>query len=148
MAKPIDTPPLMEMKCENCSRYRCPKSGVYCRLGITGVAPDRPACREFVFSKEMTEKRLIQWSKFVNAGGMPDKLDLLRHPSEQEPNHFEVAVDHMLEELSWTAGNLMEWYQASIDNTEEPIWTDEHIEEVCNDFYLIPRPRRDNGKET
>lgn len=31
------------------------------------------------------------------------------------------------------------WYQQSIDETQEPIWTDKHIEELFNDFYLIPK---------
>lgn len=31
------------------------------------------------------------------------------------------------------------WYQDSIDNTVPPIWTDEHLEELLNDFYVIPK---------
>lgn len=34
---------------------------------------------------------------------------------------------------------LYDWYQASIDNTKPPIWTDEHIEELFKDFYLIKK---------
>ena len=34
---------------------------------------------------------------------------------------------------------LQSWYQASIDETEKPIWTDEHLEELFEDFYLIPK---------
>jgi len=34
---------------------------------------------------------------------------------------------------------LQSWYQASVDETKEPIWTDKHIEELFNDFYLIPK---------
>lgn len=34
---------------------------------------------------------------------------------------------------------LHDWYQNSISNTDEPVWTDEHIEEICGDFYLIPK---------
>jgi len=34
---------------------------------------------------------------------------------------------------------LCSWYQCSVDETEEPIWTDKHIEELFNDFYLIPK---------
>lgn len=36
-------------------------------------------------------------------------------------------------------GHLYDWYQLSIDETVPPIWTDEHIEELNNDFYLIPK---------
>lgn len=34
---------------------------------------------------------------------------------------------------------LQNWYQDSIDETKEPIWTDKHLEELFNDFYLIPK---------
>ena len=34
---------------------------------------------------------------------------------------------------------LQNWYQDSIDDTKEPIWTDKHLEELFNDFYLIPK---------
>ena len=31
------------------------------------------------------------------------------------------------------------WYQRSIDETQPPIWTDEHLEELLKDFYIIPK---------
>ena len=36
-------------------------------------------------------------------------------------------------------GYLSDWYINSIDNTIPPIWTDEHIEELLNDFCVIPK---------
>ena len=36
-------------------------------------------------------------------------------------------------------GYLGDWYQSSIDTTVPPIWTDEHLEELCNDFILVPK---------
>lgn len=33
---------------------------------------------------------------------------------------------------------LSDWYQASVTD-DPPVWTDEHIAEVCGDFYLIPK---------
>lgn len=36
-------------------------------------------------------------------------------------------------------GYLSDWYQCSIDDTIPPIWTDEHLEELLNDFYIIPK---------
>ena len=35
-------------------------------------------------------------------------------------------------------GYLSDWYQNSIDDTKPPIWTDEHIYELVNDFLIIP----------
>lgn len=36
-------------------------------------------------------------------------------------------------------GYLQNWFQDSVDETEEPVWTDKHLEELFNDFYLIPK---------
>ena len=36
-------------------------------------------------------------------------------------------------------GYLGDWYQSSIDTTVPPIWTDEHLEELCKDFIVIPK---------
>lgn len=36
---------------------------------------------------------------------------------------------------------LHSWYQCSIDETQEPIWTDKHLEELYEDFYLIPKAK-------
>ena len=36
-------------------------------------------------------------------------------------------------------GYLSDWYQNSIDDTKPPIWTDEHLEELTNDFIIIPK---------
>lgn len=32
---------------------------------------------------------------------------------------------------------VFDWYISSVDDTQSPIWTDEHIEELMNDFYLV-----------
>lgn len=34
---------------------------------------------------------------------------------------------------------LQNWYQDSVDETREPMWTDKHLEELFNDFYLTPK---------
>lgn len=40
------------------------------------------------------------------------------------------------------SGYLEDWYINSIDDTIPPIWTTEHIEELLNDFYVIPKKER------
>ena len=35
-------------------------------------------------------------------------------------------------------GVLFDWYISSVGD-EEPVWTEEHLDELFNDFYLIPR---------
>lgn len=34
---------------------------------------------------------------------------------------------------------LENWYQDSINEEIEPIWTDKHLDELFNDFYLLPK---------
>lgn len=34
---------------------------------------------------------------------------------------------------------LKDWYINSIDSTISPVWTGEHLEELLNDFYIIPK---------
>lgn len=36
-------------------------------------------------------------------------------------------------------GYLYDWYINSVLDTDEPVWTEKHIEELCNDFYVIPK---------
>ena len=36
-------------------------------------------------------------------------------------------------------GYLDDWYINSIDDTIDPIWTTEHLDELFKDFILIPR---------
>ena len=53
---------------------------------------------------------------------------------------LEKDMPGILKELSVDLGYLSDWYCTSlIDETEPPVWTDEHFEEVINDFYLIPK---------
>lgn len=43
-----------------------------------------------------------------------------------------------------TEGDLADWYIHSVDDCE-PVWTENHIEELCNDFIVIPKERVKNG---
>lgn len=36
-------------------------------------------------------------------------------------------------------GTLYDWYIASVTADYDPVWTDEHIEDLCNDFLMIPK---------
>ena len=40
---------------------------------------------------------------------------------------------------AWDEGILQDWYIASVDPDDEPQWTEAHIEELCKDFYVIPK---------
>ena len=42
-------------------------------------------------------------------------------------------------EKAWDYGTLYDWYISSVDDAADPKWTPEHIEELLNDFYVIPK---------
>ena len=40
---------------------------------------------------------------------------------------------------AWGIGILQDWYIHSVNPDDIPQWTDEHIKELCKDFYVIPK---------
>lgn len=71
-----------------------------------------------------------------------------KYLSSDEPHYFQdpcdldvrdafIAGAKWILEQAYSKGTLSDWYQASIDNTIPPIWTDKHINELSEDFYCI-----------
>ena len=54
-------------------------------------------------------------------------------------------IKKFIEDNAVDEGFLSDWYQTSVTN-DPPVWTDEHIAEVCGDFYLIPKETIDELK--
>lgn len=52
---------------------------------------------------------------------------------------MEGSIKKFIEDNAVSEGFLQEWYQASVDETQNPVWTDMHITEVFGDFYLTPK---------
>lgn len=54
-------------------------------------------------------------------------------------------------EKAMDESTLYDWYVTSVKQKDTPVWTGEHIEELLNDFYVIPKEaalekrRKDNG---
>lgn len=44
-----------------------------------------------------------------------------------------------IEERAVDFGYLSDWYISSVDETDEPVWTEKHIKELIGDFILITR---------
>lgn len=42
-------------------------------------------------------------------------------------------------EKAMDESTLCDWYVNSVSPKDEPVWTDRHIEELLNDFYVIPK---------
>ena len=43
-----------------------------------------------------------------------------------------------VEEQAVDFGYLSDWYISSVDENDEPVWTEKHIKELIGDFILIP----------
>ena len=41
-------------------------------------------------------------------------------------------------DAAYDSDTLTDWYISSV-GSEPPVWTDEHMEELLNDFYVIPK---------
>ena len=46
--------------------------------------------------------------------------------------------EYISREEAVDAGYLSDWYISSVGD-ESPVWTDEHIDELLNDFLVIPK---------
>lgn len=42
-------------------------------------------------------------------------------------------------EKAMDESTLYDWYVTSVKQADTPVWTGEHIEELLNDFYVIPK---------
>ena len=47
-------------------------------------------------------------------------------------------TEYISKEAAVDAGYLYDWYIASVGD-EPPVWTDSHIDELLNDFIVIPK---------
>lgn len=65
---------------------------------------------------------------------------------EFQEKHLNSDNHQYVKENSVSEGYLQNWYQDSVLNSDSPVWTDEHIDELYGDFYLIPKEVID-GKE-
>lgn len=57
-------------------------------------------------------------------------------------------IKKFIEEKAVDEGFLQDWYIHSVIGGGAPQWTEEHIAEVCGDFYLIPKESVENVENT
>ena len=48
-------------------------------------------------------------------------------------------TDEVISGIPIGYGDLADWYISSVNGYDTPLWTEEHIEELFIDFYLIPK---------
>lgn len=84
--------------------------------------------------RQAEEKKSMEAAKY--------KRNIKVHIADAHCAFCEAFADYITANRSEDAidsGYLEDWYINSIDNTIPPIWTTEHIEELLNDFYVLPR---------
>ena len=88
---------------------------------------------EFRKKRELAiQKKIIRNSVYGNSRALAEGW--------AEPGLFlNEETRKYFKEFAVSRGYLGDWYQQSIDETQPPIWTDEHLDELYNDFYLIPK---------
>ena len=48
-------------------------------------------------------------------------------------------IKMFIDEKAVGEGFLHDWYIHSVMDDDPPVWTEEHIAEMCGDFYIIPK---------
>ena len=82
-----------------------------------------------------TPEEAMLFGKLKEIGVLKDKLN------EAEK---EIAKSFSIED-AWDEGTVQNWYIDSVSGDDAPVWTEAHISELCNDFWLIKKP--DNYRE-
>ena len=44
-----------------------------------------------------------------------------------------------IQKMQIDRGTLVDWYINSVSGDDTPVWTEEHIDELLKDFYVIPK---------
>ena len=50
-----------------------------------------------------------------------------------------VEKEYIDLETVYDMDTLEDWYINSVSDNDTPVWTEEHLEELLNDFYVIPK---------
>lgn len=67
-----------------------------------------------------------------------NKQTVAKLKGEKEKEKKDMNFKDWLENNCADEGFLQDWYQSSVDKSN-PVWTDEHISELMNDFYVVPK---------
>lgn len=82
-----------------------------------------------------------------------EAIQLLKDLIRRAPSHIIIeALGKGIEALEfmgreWDRGLLENWYIDSVIEEDEPVWTTDHLDELCNDFHLILKDVDEMGKE-
>lgn len=74
-----------------------------------------------------------------------EAIQRLKNLIRSAPSHIIIeALGKGIEALEfmdreWDRVTIENWYIDSVGKEDEPVWTEAHIDELCNDFHLIPK---------
>ena len=81
---------------------------------------------------------------FLNLKDCTDAYDRWKSTQDNHPSAalaWVRACEWQKQQLlnsAWNEASLKQWYIANVD-ANPPVWTDEHIEELCKDFILVKK---------
>lgn len=75
--------------------------------------------------------------------------DLRAYANRVQDAHYMEKLDahrRFLDKETHDEGDLAEWYIHSVSQDDPPVWTKEHLKELVQDYWLIPRPMDERFK--
>ena len=86
-----------------------------------------------VFSHELAGKDMLN---LIREKAKPDFIKLCKEARNEDENRraFDCIKDYAV-----SARYVHDWYILCASENCNLVWTDEHIKELCRDFYLIPK---------
>ena len=88
----------------------------------------------------LEKKELLMWFNTLSAIKNKLTLEQLRKIKIiAESYEKSITTKEFIKEFSVDEAYLDCWYIDSVSEYDNPVWTEEHISEMYNDFYILPR---------
>lgn len=119
---------------------RCKDCIHLCVCGKYEYDNDRKDCQDFMSDK--LENQRIEINRLRSR---VRSLEQSRNAWKEKANRVGKQLFDVLGEkksLLYTAydfATLADWYINSVNEKDTPLWTEEHLTELLNDFHLIPK---------
>ena len=81
-------------------------------------------------------------SEQPTAYDIDEVVEEVKHLIALEFNWLRISMfekEYIDLETAYDMDTLEDWYINSVSDNDTPVWTEEHLEELLNDFYVIPK---------
>lgn len=119
-------------KCKDCIHL--------CVCGKYDYDNDRKDCQDFMSDK--LENQRIEINRLRSrVRSLEQSRKAWKEKSERVGKQlFDVLGEKKnLLDTAYDFATLADWYISSVNGKDTPLWTEEHLTELLNDFYLIPK---------